>query len=396
MASIEQRGETSFRLTVETGYLPDGTRDRERKTVKVNKALLRSPRKLQEFLNMELAKFQLEVEGGITAPEEMNFSQFCSEWKDKFVSKLEFKTQENYILHLDSRILPHFGKKRISAIKTMHLIDFLHNLKSLKNPEKPAGDATHAYVYRVLNSIFTKAIEWKVITSNPIDGVPKPKEPDTISELNVYSEEELQTLFAALKTKETWFQLLITLAITTGMRRGELLGLEWKHIDIERKIIRVRQSIPAFSNGMPIIKSPKTKGSVRNVAISDIVIAQLNEYKKEWDRNKEEYADVWKCEFGEFLFCNRFGMPYYPKTLTEKWRDFNKEIPNLKFIRFHDFRHTSASILISEGAHPKAISNRLGHSKIGTTMDVYGHIIESVDHKTASLFDGVLRKKDGD
>ncbi|MCM3291783.1 tyrosine-type recombinase/integrase [Paenibacillus sp. MER 180] len=111
---------------------------------------------------------------------------------------------------------------------------------------------------------------------------------------------------------------------------------------------------------------------------------------------KNDNADIWEGTYGDFLFCNKIGIPFRPKSLTEKWKDFNATIPKLKFIRFHDFRHTSASILIGEGAHAKTISNRLGHSKIGTTMDVYGHIIESVDRKTASIFDDVLFSGDGD
>ncbi|BFT73129.1 tyrosine-type recombinase/integrase [Paenibacillus sp. P36] len=81
------------------------------------------------------------------------------------------------------------------------------------------------------------------------------------------------------------------------------------------------------------------------------------------------------------------GIPYYPKTLSDKWGDFIKRNPKLKYIRFHDLRHTSATLLINQGVHPKIISSRLGHSKIATTMDVYGHAIQSADFTAASKFD---------
>lgn len=397
MPYYEKRGKTSFRITVEGEPSPDGTRERFRKSVKVDESLLKAPRKLKEHLNMEMAKFQAEVEcGTYIAPEKMNFDQFCEEWKEKFLLRhLEYKSQENYLHHLDKRILPYFGKKKISNIKTMQIVDFLHNLKRLNDTNEPVGSATQAYVYRVLNSIFSKALEWKVIASNPMEGVTKPKEAEREMDLNVYDNKELGILFKALNNTELWFQILIILAVTTGMRRAELLGLEWKHVDLDKGVISIRQSIPAFKDGEPIIKDPKTKGSRRNIAISNYVIQQLSLYKTEWDNMKNENSDIWEGTYGDFLFCNKLGVPYYPKTLTEKWRDFNETIPELKFIRFHDFRHTSASILISQGAHAKTISNRLGHSKIGTTMDVYGHIIESVDRMTASIFDDVISKNNG-
>ncbi|EJW14403.1 site-specific integrase [Paenibacillus alvei] len=398
MATYEKRGKNSYRLTIEGGYLPDGTRERFRKSIKVDESLQKAPRKLKEYLYMEIAKFQAEVEcGTYIAPEKMNFTQFTDEWKEKFVLKhLEYKSQENYLHHLEKRILPHFGSKKISTIKTMQIIDFLHNLKKLNDQSKPVGSATQAYVYRVLNSIFSKATEWKVISINPMDGVTKPKEPERNIDLNVYDDKELMLLFAALKNTEMWFQIVILLAVTTGMRRAEILGLDWKYINLKEGIISIRQSIPAFKDGQPVIKDPKTKGSKRNIAISSYVVQQLEIYKNEWNNMKNDNADIWEGTYGDLLFCNNMGFPFHPKTLTEKWRDFNNTIPDLKFIRFHDFRHTSASILIGEGAHAKTISNRLGHSKIGTTMDVYGHIIESVDRKTASIFDNVLFTDHGD
>ena len=180
------------------------------------------------------------------------------------------------------------------------------------------------------------------------------------------------------------------------MRRGELSGLEWKNIDLENNIIHVKQSIPLFIDGKPHVKEPKTKGSVRSIAIPEYVAEEIKQYKAFWLEVKEKHSDIWYPD-GEFLFCNirykkSMEKPLLPKTLREKWQDFIKiRNKNIRYIRFHDIRHTTVSILINRGIHAKIISERVGHSKIETTMDVYGHLMKSAELKAAATLGDALR-----
>lgn len=110
-------------------------------------------------------------------------------------------------------------------------------------------------------------------------------------------------------------------------------------------------------------------------------------------KEKLKLIDKWQGGDHTFLFCNAFGIPYYPKTLGDQWRAFHKRNPHLRYIRLHDLRHTSATLLINQGVHAKIISSRLGHSNIGTTMNFYGHVIHSADQAAASKFDSLFSPK---
>ncbi|MEC0110467.1 site-specific integrase [Paenibacillus taichungensis] len=401
MASIQKRGKSSFLLVVEVGEDTRGKRDKHTKTVRVEESLLKTPKKLRDHLNEELMKFKIEVESGVYIRlDTMKFSSFVDEWKVKFLEKhLESTSQLNYLFHLNKRILPYFGHMQINKIKPLHIESYLDELSKSKKEkhstekEDKLGSATLVYNFRVLRSIFIKAKEWKVIQQNPMDGVKKPKEKQ--KEVEVYSEDEVSILFDLLENEEIFFQALIYLATTTGMRRAELLGLEWKHIDFKNGIIDIKQSIPMFKDGAPVIKDPKNKGSKRRVVIPPIVLNKLEEFKKKSQKDQLSSEDVWLGGEHRFLFAHDNGIPYYPHNLTDRWIAFHKKNKEhgLKYIRLHDLRHTSATLLINSGVHAKIISSRLGHSKIGTTMNVYGHVIESADRTAADKFEGIFSKK---
>jgi len=387
MGSYQQRGKRSFLLVAETGSGPRG-RGRVTKTIRIeDDALLKTTRKLEQYLQTELAKFQMEVDSGqYVKTEKMLFKTFVEEhWLKKFVMKnLEETTQLNYLYHTKKRILPFFGEMRIDSIKTMHCVDFLDDLA-----ENGPGQATLVYNYRVLKSIFRWAKEWKIINTEPMAGVPKPKE--NTPEMQYYDEQEISQLIEALQSEEIHFKVIITLAFTTGMRRGELLGLEWKHLDLDRGIIDVRQTLPLFKERQPIFKGPKRKSSIRKISIPASVVEELRQFEDFKKRERMNSKLPWRGDGRFLLFCRPDGWPYYPKIWGDRWREFHREkLPNLKYIRFHDLRHTSASLLISQGVHARIIYSRLGHSKISTTMNVYGHVIESVDRAAADSLDSLF------
>ncbi|RAR39636.1 site-specific integrase [Paenibacillus sp. MDMC362] len=388
MPWVEKR-KNGYRLVVDLGVDKFGKRIRKTQVVETN-----SKRAAEKELSRFVVQIEKELEkGDILLPRTISFSELSEKYKVMFVlTELEFKSQENYIFQLEKRILPHFKKwNDITKINSIDIVEFIHGLKRIKEPSKPAGSQTKIYVYRVLKSIFQKASEWYNLESNPMDNVKKPKE-EKSHEIDVYTEKEAIEVFNCLQSASAQFRTLVSLAFTTGMRRAEMLGLEWKHIDLEKGLIAIRQSIPAFKDHVPVIKSPKTKGSIRTVSIPPSIVQELANYRKEWFKLRTKNIDIWKSE-NEFLFCNKHGMPYYPKTLTEQWRSFIQKNKSLRYIRFHDLRHTSVTILINRGIHAKIISERIGHSKIGTTMDVYGHVIRAADAGAAATFDDVFNNK---
>lgn len=389
MAYIINHKPGAFRLCVDIGE--PGQRKIKTRTVRItDPALLRTKKRLQDHLDLELKKFQLELMNSASAANaDMTFSAFVEVWLTRHVDReLEEKSRLQYRFHIDKRILPFFGKLKMGAITKQHIIEFIDYLHT---PEaalrgKQLGASTIIYNYRVLRSLFNYAVEWEVIPSSPLAGISKPKEPDR-PEMKVYDEADLARLFEALASEPPKIRAAVMLAVTCGLRRGEIAGLEWDHIDFGARTVHILQSIPMNKDGKPVIKKPKTRRSTRRLAMPMMLVDQLLEYREVWQLERQHAREHWPGG-GEFLFCHESGQPHDPHWFTDMWIDLRTR-RQLKPIRFHDLRHTAATWMIKQNIHPKAIANRLGHVNIKTTMDVYGHVIESVDQQAASVFDAM-------
>lgn len=392
MANIEERGENTYRFTVSLGRGADGKYKRRRKTHTVQQKL--TPKRLEEHLNHEYLKFKQEVESGAyIAPHKMNFSAFTSEWRSKFAdSGLSDTTLLGHISRLDNHIFPIIGHLDIDRINSMILLDLLSNLTRKDGKEGPLSNHVKEDVYKTLNSIFKYATQWKVIPSNPMEGVNKPKNiSEKEKELNVYEPEEVIALFEAAQNELFHWRVFLSLAITAGLRRGENLGLEWSNVDFENKRIEIKQTIVKGRNG-PLIKPPKTKTSRRLVTLPSSVVEELRLFRLHWVKERLKMGDGWKEHDREWLFCNEDGTHFYPTTPTTWWRRFT-ERNSVRYIRLHDLRHTSVTLLIAQQVHMKVISERLGHSKINVTMDQYGHVLKSAEQSAGDTFEELFKPR---
>ncbi|MCM3079576.1 site-specific integrase [Brevibacillus invocatus] len=387
MASVQKRGENSWLLVVEAGYDSNGKRIKKTKTVKGM-----GKREAEK----ELAKFVTEVEAGqYIAPEKMTFTAFVGEWREKYAkSELSAKTLENYLIQINNRLIPEFGHLRLDQIKPLHIVTFLRNLQQdggrKDGKEGKLSSGMIEYVHRVLKNVFNRAVDWKVIKTSPMEGLKKPKVEQ--AEMSVYDEEEVQRLFLALEKEKIMWRVMITLALTTGLRRGELLGLEWKHIDLETGTIDVKQSLSFVKEIGYQIKEPKTKNSVRKVAMPPSVIHEVKALKMQSAKERMHSGNLWEGGEHFFVFSSWNGKPLYPSSVKTWWSRFIKRNA-LRYIRFHDLRHTSATLLINKGVHAKIISERLGHANILTTMNIYGHALRSADQEAAKHFDSLFEPK---
>ncbi|WP_214630367.1 site-specific integrase [Paenibacillus agaridevorans] len=385
MASIEKRSKNSFRLIVEAGYDELGKRVKRYKTVTVSG--IREAEK-------ELVKFQSEVESGqYVVPQKISFSIFVEKWTELYGEKhLEQKTLENYEHLLKNHILPIFGSMKMTDVKPMYILSFLDSLtrNGARKDGKNGGlsTTTTRFIHRVLKDIFERAVEWQIISSNPVSAVKRPKIKERESE--VYDEQEASKLFQALENEPIHWRIMVTLALTTGLRRGELLALEWRHIDFNSSVLQVTQSL-SHSKGKTVIKEPKTKNSRRKVTIPVTLIQDLKIYHERCVRYKKSVGDMWKGGDKLFVFFSESGKPFY-HTAPGKWLTRFIKRHELKPIRFHDLRHTSATLLINQGVHAKIIASRLGHADIRTTMNIYGHALQSADQAAADTFNRLLNK----
>ncbi|OLN23865.1 site-specific integrase [Domibacillus antri] len=393
MASIEKRGGNSFRLVVEAGYDNHGKRKKRSKTIRVDPDLLKKTRKLNDFLNAELYKFKTEVESGeYIAPEKLTIAAFSEEWEKKYAKKeLGEQTLDTYRSYLKNHILPAFGHMRLDQVKPIHVVNFLDGLKRADGDDKGLSISTNEYIYRVLRNVFQRAEDWKILKENPVASVKRPKDRSK-KKVVVYDEKEIAVLFAAAQGEPIYWRVFITLALAAGLRRGELLGLEWKHIDFDKSTLHIEQVISRGEKGRPVLKEPKSETSKRLISLPSSVLLELKRYQLHWRKEKMKMGELWIETEHEYVFCNENGKHFYPTTPTTWWKRFTTRA-DVRYIRLHDLRHTSATLLINQGVHAKIISERLGHADIRITMDTYGHALRSADQEAADKLNDLFSPK---
>ncbi|MDQ0340229.1 integrase [Caldalkalibacillus uzonensis] len=380
-----------WRLFYDVGMKLDpktGKMKRQRKTKTVQAKGKREAEKL-------LADFITELNSdNYFEPEKMMFVDFVqNEWLPKHAKKHLSKTAlDTHIRLLELRILPAFQHFRLDQIKPIHIIDFLHNLgeEGMNKKGGSLSPSTIFYHYRILNNIFNFALECQLLKESPLKGVKKPKIKE--KEIEVYSEEEAYKLLECLESEESLsWKVFIKLAITTGLRRSELLGLEWKHVDLDEGTISVKQGLTYTPTSGYVIGELKTKGSKRTVSIPESLMNDLKRLKLQKQEERLAAEELWNEEYF-FVFSSWNGKPLNPTSVKNWWQRFIKR-HGLKYINFHALRHTSATLLINQGVHAKVISERLGHSDIKTTMNTYGHVLRKADREAANKFDALLKKK---
>ncbi|REJ29253.1 site-specific integrase [Caldibacillus debilis] len=392
------RGNGKWQLEVNLGSYVDpktGKRKRIRKFKEISA-------KNQRQADLELAKFVAEITGNnYFEPEKINFVEFVQkEWLPVAEKRLSHTTLTTHIRYLNLRILPAFQYLRLDQIKPKHIIDFLRNLEEEGMRADGKGgklsSSTIFYHYRILNNIFNYAKEIKLIKESPLEGVKKPKV--EYKDIEVYSPEEAARLIKCLETEPLHWQVIIKLAVTTGMRRSELLGLEFKHIDLDNRIVHIRQALTySKHSGYQIheIKKGSRSARIRDVVISEALVDPIKRLYSQRETERDNSSTLWMDGKYNFVLAHEDGKPYNPYSLQNWWKRFIKR-HGLKYINFHALRHTSATLLINEGVHAKVISERLGHSDIKTTMNVYGHVFKKADELAATKLDEVLFKTNKD
>lgn len=388
MATIRKKGKNSYQFRVSTGLGADGQYKFKYKTYRVTEKM--TPKQLEAHLEHEAYKFEQKVlSNAYISPGSMTFEQFSNEWITKYLEKnVSESTIMNRLNALNTHILPVIGHLNINKVNTMMLLDLMGSLKRKDGKDKPLSTATKLDVHKALTSVFKHAVAWNVISNDPMLNVKKPvnvRKKD--EELNVYDELEVRGLLAAAQDELPHWRIFISLALATGMRRGELLGLEWDAIDFENGTIDIQQIIIKSRNGTEV-KEPKYN-SKRLISIPVSIVEELKEFKKHCREEKMKLQHKWEESNHDWLFFNEEGKHFYPDTPTRWWNRFLTR-HEIRKIRLHDLRHTSATLLIAQNVHAKIISERLGHKKISTTMDIYGHALPVADREASDKLNDVF------
>ena len=383
--SIEKRGD-SYRLVKCVGYNLKGKPIKKTKTVHC---------KSMKEAKIELAKFVADVQKGMYVEgKSLKFTDFVEIWKRDYGSKeLAPSTYKRYLGILESRIIPFFGHFRVDKIKPTDIMQFYDLLSkdtqivrrkdnNGKKTGKPLSPKTILEHHRLLRAMLQKAVYWQMIVSNPAERVqaPKTKKPKR----KYYDDEQSKALISGLMklTEEQFkYKVAIILTIFTGVRLGELMGLEWDDINFREGIVSINRSSQYLADKGVFTKVPKTESSIRDVAIPDFVVSLLEEYKCWYDNQKALFGELWYDS--NRLFVQADGKPMHPSTISKWFEKFVAQI-GLPVINFHGLRHTNATLLIAQNIDVSVVAARLGHAQITTTLNFYVHPIIS-HNKTAGF-----------
>ena len=389
--SIEKRGKNSYRLTVSEGFDLSGKPMIHRKTVHGTK----------KDAEVELAKFVTEVQNGLVIDgKSLKFSEFTEIWKRDYGSKeLAPSTYKRYCRMLETRLLPYFGHFYISKIKPTDIMKFYDLLEkdtqlvrkqgnNGAKTKKPLSGKTILEHHRLLRAMLHKAVYWQLIVANPAERVqpPKARKPKRRS----YDDEQTKILLENLELlsiEDTKYKVAITLTIFTGVRLGELMGLEWQDVDFKNGIISINRSSQYLSDIGVFTKVPKTESSIREIAIPEFIISLLEEYKLWYEEQKSIYGELWTDS--DRLFVQADGKPMHPSTISKWFVKYVGQI-GLPVINFHGLRHTNASLLVAQNIDIAVVSARLGHAQISTTLDFYVHPLLSHNRKAGYALENLL------
>lgn len=323
--------------------------------------------------------------GEYIEPTKMTVKEFLEMWlEDEVKPNRKVSTYDIYHSVITNHLIPGIGNIPLHQLGPIHIHQLM---KSLSN--KDISSTTAKYSVRTLKVALNWAVKMQLIPKNPAANI-RISTRSTGSGMKVWTDEEVNRFLQAAKGSK--FYPAFYLAITTGMRMGELLGLKWTDIDFDRGTISIRRTLQRTSAGLQLIEQTKTAKSRRLISISPSTVEVLKKHQVEQKKEmiQYNYRDVY-----DLVFTSRTGKPIEPRNLREYFSLITKKA-GLPPIRFHDLRHTHATLLLKQGVHPKIVSERLGHSSISMTLDTYSHVIPSMQKEAAEMFDQIIAGKHRD
>ena len=428
MASIQKRGKT-YRIAVSNGRKPDGTQIIETTT------FCPDPNKTEKQNQKALEIFTLEFEqkvksGKYLDGEKLTFQAFHEIWlRDYAEQNLDATTVATYKRLMKAHILPVIGHLKLSKVQPNHLNKLYYTLLHERKDGKEGGYApkTIKHIHNIISVIYSTAMKWNVVLDNPCDRVDVPKQTPTRDKIKYFNIEQTECFIKLLdkdyittysahdrvddtgkayhvaeysETRKlpTQFKLFFLLAVYGGMRRGEILALEWSDLDFTQRSVSITKST-TIVDGKPLTKGPKTRSSVRVVSVPAFIMELAKEWKIEQLKYRMAIGSQWIGENHIFIQWNGKQMhpdtPY--KTFKRIIKRYNETVKNesdkLPDIPLHGLRHTSATLLISQNVDVRTVSGRLGHAQTSTTMDIYSHALKEMDEKAADALDQLLNKK---
>lgn len=307
-------------------------------------------------------------------------------WITNYKPDLKVTTRESYELYINVHIKgSEIGKIPLNKLKTTDLQKF-YNAKlkcECKNQKQNLSPTTVRYINIIIKGALRQAVNNRMINENVSDGVVLPKK-NKVEIIPLTKDEVIRFLEVA---KSDRLYTLYLLEMMTGLRRGEILGLKWEDVDFKERRIKVIHNLYRVNNTdkdvnskyKMVLLTPKTESSKRIIPLNQLMVDALLQHKKEQEREKKLYEDGYR-DLG-MVFCKPDGDYISPREFLRQYQRLLHKA-GLERKRFHDLRHTVASLLINANENPKVIQQLLGHSTISTTLDIYAHVMEQTINKS--------------
>ena len=427
MASIVERN-GSFRITISHGTDVYGKRIRETFTYAPNPNL--TPRKQRRAAEEEAHRLETRIHNGAaTEGRKITLKEFADRWFSEYAeNQMQPGTVEKYKREMELKVFSSLGHLKLTELRPMNLNAFFAamNKDGARKDGRQGGYSKGSITKtrNVLSSILRTATEWGLIDENPLEKVRTKAEP-TADKIKFFTPEQTVAFLDYIekpykvktkghkrtddtgidyivgdyeRTKELPEQIrvLFNLAIFGGLRKGELLALEWSDIDFDSDTVTVSKACSVVA-GQQITKEPKTKNSRRTVAIPHFLTQRIKAMKNKRIKYRLSVGDYWQG--AEWLFIQDNGKQMSYSTPYSAFQDtiarYNadkKPDQQLPAIPFHGLRHTSATLLIASHQDIRTVSSRLGHAQASTTMNIYAHALQETDRKAADALEDMLAK----
>ena len=336
--------------------------------------------KTRKEVQEQLTKVLAEAQQGMPIdPTKQTVGQFLTQWlEDTVKGSCAPKTYLRYESSVRVHIIPALGQIPLAKLSPQHLQHFYREKQ--KAGENDKAHKCHAVLRRALNM----AVRWGLIPRNPATLVDPPRVER--KEMQILTPEEVNRLLDA--AQDDRYSAFYVVAVTCGLRLGELLGLKWSDVNLNTGAVHISRQLQWIKGEGPRFKEPKTKGSRRTIYLPDLALNALKEHRKKQIEERLRLGEIWQDN--DLVFPSEIGTPANPSNIY-KW-SFHPilEKARLPKIRVHDLRHTCASLLLLQGENPRVVQELLGHSSVSITLQLYSHVLPSLKKQIAKTMDRIL------
>jgi integrase len=313
------------------------------------------------------------------APAQLTVARFLDRWIETAGPALRPGTRRSYEGHVRLYINPAIGRVPLSKLTPAQVQKLLTDLQA-----RGLSPATVSLVRATLRRALGQAERWGLVARNVARLVDPPRAER--SEIRPLSEDQVRTFLEATRETREW--PLYVLAISTGLRQGELLGLRWTDLDLDAGTMAVRGSLQMIDHEPQLVET-KTRRSARVVVLPRVAVTALREQRRQQLEDRLAAGQAWEGERWELVFLDLWGEPLRAWRVTKRYQSQLGGAALPRF-RFHDLRHTAATVMLSRGVSPRVVMEALGHSTITTTMNIYAHVMEPQQRDAADRMDEAL------